>query len=435
MIAAHYPLDVGAARNHVDAMVRTWLGVPATAPVDVPQLPESLARRLLRVEEYEDRHRDQWGCFEHSFSEAYRRGCLWTPEVDAWVAEQRREIARSTTLEPLWPSGHSFAACLTHDVDMVSRQVSPDQAVRALRTALARLPTEANGPTHRLQRTARALARAAYYGVSRLPSTRDTLERCLDVEMTHGVTSSWFFTMYPSQPTPHDCVYRRDDACRFRRATATVAEVARRIADDGFEVGLHGSFLSALDARLLTEQKAALEDAVGRSVVATRQHYLRYDMRRTPRIQEQAGFRADSTLGFNRNVGFRAGTSMPFRPFDFEASAPVDVLEVPLIVQESPLLSSNALELDVALAKAVIAQLIDAVAAVGGVATLLFHPHSFLNPAFLALYRFSIEHCRARGAWFSTVGQIAEWWRDREHRLAAAAASTGHARGVRAGAW
>ena len=43
-----------------------------------------------------------------------------------------------------------------------------------------------------------------------------------------------------------------------------------------------------------------------------------------PQLQEAAGLRADSSLGYNRTVGFRAGTSLPFRQFDVSAGRTLD---------------------------------------------------------------------------------------------------------------
>ena len=71
----------------------------------------------------------------------------------------------------------------------------------------------------------------------------------------------------------------------------------------------------------------------------------------------------------------------------------------------------TACSLNEALAEQVIRDLMDAVATVGGVATLLFHPHSLVKPAFARLYRFAIEYGLERGAWFGTLKEIADWWR------------------------
>ena len=44
------------ATNHLAALVREWVGAPATVAVE--ELPNDLARLLLRVEESEHDHRD-----------------------------------------------------------------------------------------------------------------------------------------------------------------------------------------------------------------------------------------------------------------------------------------------------------------------------------------------------------------------------------------
>jgi hypothetical protein len=153
-------------------------------------------------------------------------------------------------------------------------------------------------------------------------------------------------------------------------------------------------------------------------VTTTRQHLLRRDVRATPRAQEAAGLTVDSSLGFNRDVGFRAGTSLPFRLFDVERDRPLDVLELPLVLQDGPLLETDSLALDPPLARRVTAQLLDTVAEVGGVATVLYHPHSLADPRFLELYRFTLDYALESGAWVAPLGEVASWWRERELRLA-----------------
>jgi peptidoglycan/xylan/chitin deacetylase (PgdA/CDA1 family) len=406
-------------RAFLDKTVRTWLGVPDDVAVDVPALPQDLAHLLLRTEEYEQRHRDRFGRWEYAYSANFRRGCLWTPEVDEWVCAQRQRLAPQVRLEPLWPNGYPFAVCLTHDVDMVSRSSTAGQALRALRAASRRHPTEQNGPAQQLFRAAFSAARSLHFGISRTPSTAETVDRMAAVEREFGVTASYFFTVDPPRATPVDCVYRPADRCRFRGKATTIRELVRELHAEGFDIGLHGSYNTAFDADLLRLEKEMLEDALGADVRTTRQHYLHFDVAATPSVQEEAGLTADTTLGFNRNVGFRAGTCLPFHLFDLRARRPVDVIEVPLIVEEFPLLRPNALELDRTLAERVVEQLIGRVAAVGGVATLLFHPHSLASDDYLALYRRSIEYALEAGAWVTSLREIERWWRDRERTLAA----------------
>jgi peptidoglycan/xylan/chitin deacetylase (PgdA/CDA1 family) len=293
---------------------------------------------------------------------------------------------------------------------MVSRQVSPRQALRAIRTAL-KYPAERRV---RASKGATAAARSLYFGISRTPSTV-TIEHCLDIEREFGVQSSYFFTVGPRHPD--DCIYALDDPCRFQRGRRTVSAVIRSIANEGFDVGLHGSFLSATTEGLLFEEKAALERVLAHPVQTIRQHYLNFDPGITPRLQDAAELKADCSLGFNRNLGFRAGTSLPFRMFDFERERPFRILEVPLIIQEAALLRPDSLQLDVGLAKDVMRQLYAEIEEVGGLVTVLFHPHSLLDTRYRELYRFVIEHSLERKAWVTSLVALADWWHARESRL------------------
>ena len=409
------------AARHLTALVQEWVGAPSNLAVE--ELPDNLARLLLRLEERENSHRDQWGNWEYGFSENFRRGQLWVPEVDLWVSAERRRLASHGRLEPPWPENSSFALCLTHDVDMVARRWTASQHARSLSVAL-RGSTGSTAESRRevAQRRAgaavRAAARVPYFGVAAAPDTADTLERTVELEESRGVRGSYLFTVYPARrKTIYDAVYAGDDRCRFRGRTRKVREVARELQQEGFDVGLHAGYATATEADDFKHEKAVVEEYIGTEVLSCRQHYLHWDVRKTPRIQAEAGIRVDTTVGFNRNVGFRAGTGLPYRIFDLEADHPLDLLEVPLIIQESPLLAANALELDVSLARETMKGFIDDSAEAGGVVTLLFHPHSLAQNEYLRLYTWALDYARDRGGWVTNLRAIRSWYEQRAARL------------------
>jgi hypothetical protein len=270
----------------------------------------------------------------------------------------------------------------------------------------------------RLARPGVRAARAIANGISLAPAA-DTLERCVEIEQRHGVTASYFFTSYPgSEGHRYDCVYDFDDACRFRGERVRVRDVVRALHGEGFDVGLHGSYNSALVPGLLAREKAALEEAAGVTVTTTRQHFVHWEVRTTPQLQAGAGLRADSTLGFNRNLGFRAGTSLPHRLFDLDRGAPLDLVEVPLVVHDGALLRADALELGVELGTATLTSFLDTVRDVGGVATVIFHPNNLERDDYLALFEATIAYGLEHGAWFASVRDVDAWWREREAGLA-----------------
>jgi hypothetical protein len=406
------PVEAPETRRHLEDTVRVWLGLPSAAAVEPPALPERLARRLLRLEEYESDRRDRWGRWDFDLSESYREGRLREPELDRWVAERREELERTTTLEPLWPEGRRFAVCLTHDVDLVSSRSTPRQVVRH---ALAGLD---GGGLVRFARPPVRLARSLRSGLARVPSARETLERSAALEADRGATASYLFTVPPAGgPGRYDCVYAPEDPCLFRGQRQRVADVMRTLADEGFDVGLHGSYEAAVRPGALAAERETLRRATGIEATTTRQHLLHWDVRRTPRLQDEAGLLVDSSLGFNRDVGFRAGTSLPFRHFDVAARERLELLEVPLVAQDASLLDAWGLELDVSDAFDLVRGLLDRAAELGTAVTLVFHPDKLARPDWLELYERSLDHAAARGGWLTSLHELATWWRGREARV------------------
>ncbi len=377
--------------EHLRRLVRTWLGLPG-AVRDVPRLPGRLAQRLLRD----------------------GAGTTRTAEIDEWAAEQRRVLERTIELEPLWPQGHPFVICLTHDVDLVSASFTAVQALRYVRAGVDR---SAMGVVRPLVRTLRAL-RA---GISRAPDTGAYLDDCAAIEREYDVTATYFFAAPPTRPHRFDCWYGPDDACTFRGRRVRVADVMTALASDGHDVGLHGSLLSATEPQLLDAQRGALADATGLEITSTRQHFLRWQEQRTPRLQAAAGLRVDSTLGSNDDVGYRSGTSLPFWLFDDEAQRPLHLLEVPLVAQDTALLRDDTLRLDVERARDLLRDLADRCRSASGVMTALFHPNGIAQEDARRLFRWTIEYGLEHGAWFATLRDVDVWWRRRAARLGVAA--------------
>jgi peptidoglycan/xylan/chitin deacetylase (PgdA/CDA1 family) len=404
-----------ARRHHLEQSVRVWLGLPRSADVDTPRLPTLLERRFLRIEEYERPGRDAWGCWDHSYSENFLDGTLGIPEVDRWLVAQRDELRTRTPLEPLWPPGKDFAVCLTHDVDVLAGRSTPRQVVRHATIGLRR------GGSHDTLRYARPpirAARALRGGFAFSPSTRNTIELSSALEHKYEASSSYFFTVPPAGGgSRYDCTYAPSDNCTFRGARTTVADLIRALADDGFDVGLHGSYHSATDPGVLATERATFQHATGITPTTTRQHFLHWDITRTPQLQNAAGFTADSTLGFNRTVGFRASTALPFRQFDVVADEELALLEVPLVIEDSALLGPIAVRGGLDHARERVQELVDTTREVGGAMTFLFHPDKLLRPEWLELYEWSLRYLAESGAWLTSLSELERWWTVRERRL------------------
>src|SRR5437870_901159 len=87
----------------------------------------------------------------------------------------------------------------------------------------------------------------------------------------------------------------------------------------------------ALHARRLTA-------LTGAAVRGLRFHNLRGGYGTLPAVAA-AGFEYDSSLAFAEEPGFNAGIARPFRPYDWSQDRPLDLIEIPLAIMDTSLLS------------------------------------------------------------------------------------------------
>lgn len=110
----------------------------------------------------------------------------------------------------------------------------------------------------------------------------------------------------------------------------------KKMQEDGFEVGIHGSFNSSESLDQLSKEKIKLEEALNFKIKRGRQHWLRYGESITPIIHEKL-LETDSTLGWNDIPGFRAGCCSKFRAYSHEEKRPLNLWIVPQMIMDSHL--------------------------------------------------------------------------------------------------
>jgi peptidoglycan/xylan/chitin deacetylase (PgdA/CDA1 family) len=329
-------------------------------------------------------------------------GLLYRPVVD-------EDYLKNGGAKPSWPGDKPFAVCLTHDVDAVASR-SWRQALR-----LRDRPSSGEafgGPARKAAAVLKGLAGAA--AGARAADPFHAFDRCLDVEEKFGARSTFFFWPGASRVSKRhysDCLYELSDPIVFGGERCRVREMIREMDRRGWEIGLHPSWYSYDDPSELRRQKESVEEALGKDVVSLRQHLLHFDVRVTPRAQSEAGFKYDSTLGFNDNVGFRFGTCRPWRVFDLKVDRELPLLEIPLIVQDVALMRPNkGLRLDPGAAFGYVVQLAGEVEKVGGVLTLLWHPDALTVKEYGELYLRTLDFLKRKNAWFASVKGVGDWW-------------------------
>ena len=362
-----------------------------------PELMERLFHEISREEEIASDRRDALGNWEWSFSNAQRAGKQYRP----WLDEEIQSVV-GPPVQPRWPQGKKWALCLTHDVDLVSQW---DRGLRVWRG----VRNEMSGPWDR-RRFALRTARAAWRTVRNVFRAGDDplwcYEQWLEVEAQYGFRSS--FLVFPSTVRRRhrdDCYFRLHDPVKFDGNYMTVGAMLGRMAERGWDIGVHGSCRTWNDAAMLEEQRLEIEQAAGKPVVSTRQHYLRYSAAETPAVHQAAGLAVDSTCGWNRNIGFRAGTSFPWWCWSREKQCALPLLEVPMAIMDTALLNGV---LDYTEEQGVehCLEIMDRVVAVGGCLTLNWHPNYIREPRFWNSYRTILAEAARRDPWCGTLCDI-----------------------------
>ena len=405
-------------KRYVYSFVASVLGIAPEYFELEPYIIDTIFCELTRKVECEQSVRDQWGNWDWQYCAAQRRGQLYLPWLDNYIKNLRDELQKKYQLdkfEPLWPNGKNFAICLTHDVDEVTHCASWRRVIRPLWRNIRSSQANYQDIVYSIfVSLGRLYRRLGHWGKDELWH----YEEWLELEDRYGFKSTFFF--FPSDvtyPHPLDCTYHFNDIVYYKNRKMKVGKMMKEISEAGWEIGLHSSYCSATMLPLLIEQRSRLEDEVGQSVKSIRNHYLRYEAKITPRLQAMAGLQADSTQGFNRSIGFRAGTSFPYWCWDYEEDKALPVLEIPLHIMDVALFSSNGLEYDKYYATEHINQLMDEVQKVGGCLTLNWHPNYINNDIWMDVYKALLAEAAKRNAWGCSVGQLHNWWTKREKSI------------------
>ncbi|NUE03894.1 hypothetical protein HUB97_15545 [Halorubraceae archaeon YAN] len=281
---------------------------------------------------------------------------------------------------------HSFALCLTHDVDR------PYKTYHSLYYALKQ-----RDPNHLK---------------SLLPTknTYWTFEEILDLEQDLGVRSAFYFLNERGiRERPLRSWLSKDTwrlyAGRYSLSDPAIIDIMHEMDAGGWEVGIHGSYESHTDRDRLQFEKESIERVLGHEITGGRQHYLNLSVPKTWEHHRSIGLKYDASLGSSSEYGFNYGYGVR-RPFDDSFVVfPLTLMELALPdVRNDPDTAWEICE-----------SLLAEAEANNAVMTVLWHPRfysEFDYPNYTWIYRQLIETALEMGAW---VGPPAELYDSLEH--------------------
>lgn len=279
-----------------------------------------------------------------------------------------------------YPGNKKFALCLTHDVDDIYPPL-----------------------THRVLSGLYSLKKFDWYGLkkhvfcSKQTSPYINFQKIMDLEKKYHAKSTFYFWTADSDPR------------RFRYHIEDIASKVKFIANNGWEVGLHGGFYSYNDIAAVKREKSRLENVLGREVIGYRNHYLRFQTPGTWDILEQCGFKYDSTYGYTNAIGFRNGMCHPFRPYHPIRQKWINIYELPLNVMECAMFDYVSPR-D---AWARIRSLLEKAESNQGILTVLWHNNTLDCPfreAWGALYEKILQYGSEHHAWMTSGEELWRWW-------------------------
>lgn len=276
-------------------------------------LPGAVFWLSSRMEEYGSVIRDNLGRYDDSQSLTVRHGWHNRPLIDEWRNHLLALLAERFPGQcPKLPSGGGE---VTVDVDSAFAY----RHKGVYRTAGALVRDLICGNRKALGERMAALTGKAQDPYDTYAYIRETCRR-------HGVSLRWFFLLADFGAHDKNLSYRRP----------ALRTLIRTLTGES-PVGIHPGMGSHTSRVKLKTEIGRLQEITGMAVTDSRQHYLRLELPLTYRRLEALGIRADHSMGYAFDTGFRLGTTWPVRWYDADAERMSDLLLVPFCAMDTSL--------------------------------------------------------------------------------------------------
>ncbi len=181
------------------------------------------------------------------------------------------------------------------------------------------------------------------------------------------------------------------------------------------DVQLHGTPKSSFDADVLNYELNNLSE-VAEQTIGYRSHTLSFDYHTSFDVLEKSNILYDSTVGFWEHIGYRCGTAYPFFPFNFKENRPYRILEIPLTVMDTTLMSSHCMHLKPWQAYGRIKKLIDNAIKYNSHVNILWHNTSFESidyPFWGNLFWMVLKYIKKRNGMVISISDLYQTWNER----------------------
>ena len=151
--------------------------------------------------------------------------------------------------------------------------------------------------------------------------------------------------------------------------------VIKHVLDGGHNVGFHPGYLTFRNEKEFLKQKNSLEKLIGFGVSQGRQHVVRYDCSKTPKIWSDSGIKHDFTLFYPDKIGFRNGSCRSYYSYDLKNRRVLCLQQTATSIADFSLLDVRYNSYSVLEALSMCKPIIKTVRKHNGDLVILFHTH------------------------------------------------------------
>jgi len=363
----------------VDRSVSTFYTLEDKTLLFHHDILKSAFHLLSGYEEYKTGASDNLGRFPYTSSLQYKLGIASRPVVNYYFEAILEGLEKFCIRNKLpfqrTPVFNKAVFSLSHDIDMVNAYHFFETGYK-----FKMLLGLVESPYNRAD-TRKLAFSSLYHFLNPFSKSNPywNFDFLMKSESERGFRTTYFFL---EKDGLHDNSRYRFNARRIRR-------IMNRINKEGFETGIHGTIKSATDQEAMARTVANMQKVLTEEVAGVRQHFLKYQLPLTAKIQENTGLRYDATLGFAEHEGFRNSYCWPFSLYDFENDLPIKVWQIPLTMMDVTLFGYR--KLDFEKVHLSLRELLGEVQKFNGIFSLLWHNSFFDEYLLPGITRFYLE--------------------------------------------
>lgn len=271
---------------------------------------------VSRYEEYLPHFIDKYGRFPANESIAFQHHFLDIPIVDHWALLLYRTLQQRYPDIPVPHRRYAFVATIDIDAAYCYRN-------KGFFRTMAGTIRDLSAPN------CKELLKERYQVLcGKKQDPFDTFDFLLEKKKQHSYIKMLFFALmgdYGVYDKPIS--YTNND---FRDLLQHLGDYSK--------IGIHTSFQSADNPKLIQIETQRLSNILHRPIVRNRYHYLRLNLPQSYRNLTHEGIRHDYTMGYAECPGYRAGTTTPYPFFDLEHDEERPLLIHPFSIMDTTLI-------------------------------------------------------------------------------------------------